>query len=120
MKKHIQLLGILHIVYNSISLLVGIGLFIFFSSIGAITGNEIAIGVMGLLGFLLGGLLTFFAIPGIIAGIGLLFARPWARILAMIVACIDAFSIPIGTALTVYTFWVLLNDEAIKEFSQSS
>jgi hypothetical protein len=120
MKKHIELLGILHIVYSGFGLLMGIGLFILLSAIGAITGNDVATGILGFLGFILGALLSVFAIPGIIAGIGLLNLRPWARILAIIMACIDAFNIPIGTALTVYTFWVLLKDEAINEFSQSS
>jgi len=120
MRKHIQLLGVLHIVYHGFGLLIGIGLFVLLSAIGAITGDETAIGILSLIGFILGGLLSVLAIPGIIAGIGLLNARSWARILAMIVACFDAFNIPIGTALTVYTFWVLLNDESIKEFSHVS
>lgn len=119
MKKHIQLLGIFHIVYHGICLLVGIGLFVLLAAIGAITGDETAVGILGFVGFVLGGFFSVIAIPGIIAGIGLLNLRSWARILAIIMACIGAFNIPIGTALTVYTFWVLLKDDAIKEFSHS-
>ncbi len=120
MKKHIQLLGVLHIVYHGLGLLIGIGLFLLLSAVGAISGDETAIGVLSLIGFIIGGFLSALSIPGIIAGIGLLNVRSWARILAMIMACFDAFNIPIGTALTVYTFWVLLNDESIKEFSHAS
>jgi len=119
MKKHIELLGILHIVYNLLGILIGIGFLVFLPSIGLISGDHIALGVLTLVGSILGGFFLVFSIPGIIAGIGLIKIRPWARILAIIMACIDAFNIPIGTALTVYTFWVLINDEAIKEFSQT-
>jgi hypothetical protein len=118
MKKHIELLAILHIVYNVVCLLIGIGFFLFFSSIGLITQDAVALGVLSLVGLLLGGFFVVLSIPGLIAGIGLLKMRPWARILAIVMACLDALNIPIGTALTVYTFWVLINDEAIKEFSQ--
>lgn len=120
MKKHIELLGILHIVYNAVSLLIGIGFFLFFSSIGIITQDAIAMGILSLVGFFLGGFFIVLGIPGLIAGIGLMKFRPWARILAIVMACLDALNIPIGTALTVYTFWVLINDEAIKEFSSGS
>jgi hypothetical protein len=117
MKKHIELLAILHIVYNVVSFLIGAGFFFLFSGIGIISQNEIAFGVLGLIGFILGGFFITLSIPGLIAGIGLLKLRPWARILAIIMACINTLNIPIGTALAVYTFWVLVNDEAIKEFS---
>ncbi len=120
MKKHIQLLGIFFIVYNGLSLLIGIGLFFLLSAIGTISGNETALGILAFIGFMLGALFSVLAVPGIIAGIGLINLRSWARILAIIMACFHVFSIPVGTALTVYTFWVLLKDEAIKEFSHPS
>lgn len=119
MRKHIELLGILHIVYSILGLLIGIGFLIFLPGIGMISGDATAIGVLTLLGSILGGFFILLSLPGLIAGIGLLKIRPWARIFAIIVACFDAFNIPLGTALTIYTFWVLINDEAIKEFSQS-
>ena len=57
------------------------------------------------------------SIPGLVAGIGLLKFRPWSRILAIVVACLDLFHIPFGTALGVYTLYVLMNDEAIRLLS---
>ena len=120
MKKHIELLGILHIVYSVFGLLIGIGFLVFFPSIGLISGEPIALGVLTLIGSILGGFFLVLSVPGIIAGIGLLKFREWARILSIVMACLDAFNIPIGTALTVYTLWVLLNDESIKIFSNNS
>jgi hypothetical protein len=116
MKKHIELLGILHIVYSIFGILIGLGFLVFFPSIGLISGEPIAIGVLTLIGTLLGGFFLVFSVPGFIAGIGLLKIRPWARILAIVIACFDMLNIPIGTALGIYTFWVLINDESVKLF----
>jgi hypothetical protein len=118
MKKHIELLGILNIIYHFIEFLVGVGFFLFFPSIGLITGEPIAMGILTIIGTLLGGFLLVLSIPGIIAGFGLLKLRPWARILALIMACVNMLSIPVGTALGVYSFWVLMKDEVIQEFSK--
>ena len=57
------------------------------------------------------------SIPGIIGGIGLLNHYPWARILVLILGILKLINIPIGTALGIYTIWVLLNDETEKLFA---
>jgi hypothetical protein len=54
---------------------------------------------------------------GFAAGIGLLQREVWARTLTLILAFIASFtSIPIGTALGVYTMWVLLPRESEQEY----
>ena len=45
------------------------------------------------------------------AGIGLLQYRSWGRVLAIITAVLLAFKFPIGTAISVYAFWVLFSEE---------
>lgn len=45
---------------------------------------------------------------GFVAGWGLLQREAWARIVALVLAFISLFNIPFGTALGVYTLWVLL------------
>ncbi|MFC1800220.1 hypothetical protein ACFL2Z_04860 [Candidatus Eisenbacteria bacterium] len=47
----------------------------------------------------------------IICAIGLLKRRPWSRVLMIIVSAVKLLSIPIGTALGIYTIWVLIQDE---------
>ncbi len=37
--------------------------------------------------------------------------RPWARILLMIMVVLELIRKPLGTALGVYTVWVLVHDE---------
>lgn len=48
---------------------------------------------------------------GIIGGIGLLQRKKWGRILILIVAALDLPLFPTGTALSVYSFWVLIQQE---------
>jgi len=67
--------------------------------------------ILTLVALVISGLLTVCSVPGIVGGIGLLKMRSWARPLVLIVGCFHLLSIPFGTALGVYTLWVLLNDE---------
>jgi len=55
--------------------------------------------------------------PGIIGGYGILKKYSWARVLVHILGALNLLNIPFGTILGVYTFWVLLNEEAAKEFT---
>jgi hypothetical protein len=38
--------------------------------------------------------------------------KSWARIIAIVVGCLNLIHVPFGTALGVYTLWVLLKDES--------
>lgn len=54
---------------------------------------------------------------GFIAGWGLLQNEKWARVLALVLAFITLFTnIPLGTALGVYTMWVLLSADSEREY----
>ena len=55
------------------------------------------------------------SLPSIIAGAGLLYYKPWARILTLIL-CFLLIHIPFGTALGFYGFWVLLSKETLPLF----
>jgi hypothetical protein len=57
------------------------------------------------------------AAVGFIAGWGLLQHEKWARILVLVLAFISLFTnIPFGTALGVYTMWVLLSGDSEREY----
>jgi hypothetical protein len=112
MKKHIELLGILHLVYSSLALAVGAFCFILLSGIGFLAHDALVMSILGTIGMVVCILIAVIAIPGIIAGIGLLKMKSWARIVALTVGCLNLIDIPFGTALGVYTLWVLLNDES--------
>jgi hypothetical protein len=56
----------------------------------------------------IGILISGFAIAGVIAGWGLMAHCPWARMLAIVLGCISLIHFPLGTALGIYTLWVLV------------
>ena len=56
------------------------------------------------------------AAVSVIAGIGLLQYQTWGRVMALIAASLIITKIPIGTAIGVYAFWVLLSVEGREHF----
>lgn len=116
MERHITVVGILHIAYNVVALLIGLFLFTFLTGIGIFTGDDVALTVLMLVGTFLAGLFLIGSIPGIIGGIFLLQRREWARILVIIVSFFDLLHVPLGTLLGAYSLWVLLNAEVVAAF----
>jgi len=53
---------------------------------------------------------------GFIAGWGLMQREPWARIIALVLGFISLFNVPFGTAVGVYTLWVLLPAQSQQEY----
>jgi hypothetical protein len=54
---------------------------------------------------------------GFLAGWGLLQREQWARVLALVLAFVSLFTnIPFGTALGIYTMWVLLPADSEREY----
>ena len=54
------------------------------------------------------------------AGVGLLQYRNWGRVLAVILAVFLLFKFPIGTAISIYTFWVLFSDAGRNHYKSRS
>lgn len=68
----------------------------------------------------LSGVFALMGVLGILAGWGLLSWQPWARTLAIVLGCIALIHIPFGTALGIYTLWVLLPEESAEEFRRAA
>lgn len=124
-KKHVQILAYLNIAFGVIGLILGIVICFILIGAGLIAtvsaeGNNgiMAMNILSIIAAFVMGLFFLLSIPGIVAGIGLLRFKKWARILTIILAFFGVFNIPIGTALSVYTFWVLFNGEADALFSE--
>jgi hypothetical protein len=47
---------------------------------------------------------------------GLTRGRPWARNLALVLAAFNLLLLPLGTALGLYTLWVLLHEHVREQF----
>jgi len=118
MDTEVRLLGGLYIFYHGISLVVLAFAAFIAGAIGLFTGEfeGIVVGSAIACALFVIGLVT--ALPGIIAGWGLLNYRPWARILAIIVAFLDIWSIPFGTALAIYAMYVLFSGKSDRVFNR--
>jgi len=66
------------------------------------------------------GLSVLTSVLGIITGWGLLERQPWARILAIVLGFLSLLQIPFGTALGIFTLWVLLPAQSEQEYRQIS
>ncbi|HUB02419.1 MAG TPA: hypothetical protein VL983_07025 [Terriglobales bacterium] len=64
----------------------------------------------------IGWLILLKGAAGFITGWGLLQREAWARVLALVMGFLALLSVPIGTALGIYTLWVLLPAESEKEY----
>jgi hypothetical protein len=123
--QHVKILGILHIVLGSLGILAGIIVLLVMGGIAGLVGvtdhspdSAVAIPILSGIGGLVFLILVCISLPGLIAGFGLLQFRPWARILTIIISALELFSIPFGTALGIYGFWVLLKPETEQLFTQ--
>jgi len=131
MEKHITLVGLLNIVYRAFAIIGALILFfiaVWFSSFieilvrwGSIGAREIPIGILNVVPLILipiAVLIFVISIVGIVAAIGVLKRKPWARIVLLVISFFNLIRIPLGTFLGVYSIWVLMNDETIRMFNR--
>ena len=115
---HIRVLGILQIVYASLGLLLALGLLVLFGGIATLVGmnaggddSVVAVPIIAMAGTFAAAFFVVLSLPRLIAGIGLLKHRSWARVLTIVVSAIGLFDVPFGLALGIYGLWVTLNRE---------
>jgi hypothetical protein len=114
---HIRLLGILWLAISAVRLIPGVVLLAFFSGDLGFMPPHAPHFVRGLLE-IIGVLILVEGALGLVAGWGLLERRPWARMLTLILGCINLIKLPFGTALGIYTLWVLLPAQSEEEYAQ--
>ena len=120
MDKHVTLVAIIYIVFGAIGILIGLFLLVVIIFGGLISGDPEAMTITGIVGTTLCGFFLLLSVPKVIGGIGLLKRRGWAKILVLIISILDLANIPIGTAIGIYTIWVLLNDKTARLFKNTS
>ena len=125
MQSHVKILGILHIVFGSLGILLGLGMLALFGGIAGVVGMNassdeaaVAIPILGAIGGLIALFALVLSVPAIIAGIGLLSFKPWARILAIVISILDLINFPFGTILGFYGIWVLFSREGAALFER--
>ena len=120
--SHVRNLGIVWIVFSALRVLPVIGMH-WLRPFGFGEGAPYWGGFPGhLLGILhvLAAVSALLGLLGILVGWGLLTRQPWARVVAIVFGCIALVHIPFGTALGVYTLWVLLPAESEREYRQTA
>jgi len=117
MKTHVELLAWLNIVSGVLAVFAGLFVFAVLIGSGLISGDWRAMGILGIVAVTVTTFMFVLAAPSIVAGIGLLKRKEWARILTLILSCMAVFNFPVGTAIAVYAFWVLLNNETAPLFA---
>ena len=119
-ERHVQTLGILWCVYGAYralggivaaAILMGLSTPGFFGDWGGMRNSPFPFmphfPFMGVLGVFIAVVTLTFAALSFLVGFSLLNRKPWGRVLAMVVAILQLIKIPVGTALGVYTLWVL-------------
>jgi len=77
MQQHVMILGWLYIIGHAFFLAIGVFLFILLTGIGLAVNDPDARLVLPIVGTAVGWLMILLAVPGLLAGYGLLTARPW-------------------------------------------
>jgi hypothetical protein len=121
-QEHVRLLAILWFAFSALNALGGLilvilanTLFLHLHDMGA---PEAPTGFLHPLLSFVGVFIIIKGAAGFLAGWGLLQREPWARILVLILAFVSLISPPFGTALGVYTLWVLLPAHSEEEYER--
>jgi hypothetical protein len=125
MRDNLRLLGILNIVWSSISIAIGLIILLVFGGMAGFvaaaglnsgdssqSGSLVVAPFMAIIGVFIVLVICLVSLPALIAGIGLVRFKPWSRVLGIVISLLHLFSFPIGTALGVYGLWVLFQPEA--------
>ncbi len=125
MATHVKILGVIHIAFGALGAVFALLILLIFggaAGLVSVSGEEgayIAAPLLGMIGTLLFLVIGILSLPGIVAGIGLLGFRPWARILTIVLSALHLVNIPLGTLLGVYGLWALLNRETEELFARA-
>lgn len=116
MDKHVTLLATFYVALSAVGLLAAAIVFTAVVGGGFLSGDEEAIFITSTVGTAVSSLVAVLSLPGLLAAYGLFKRRNWGRYLALVLGAMNVLNVPFGTALAVYTFWVLTQDDAISLF----
>jgi hypothetical protein len=120
--EHIRLLGILWLALSALNAVGGVVLYVLantlFPHLSEMGAPEAATSWLHPFLSFIGILIVIKAAAGFLAGWGMLQREPWARMLTIVLAFLALFNIPFGTAVGIYTLWVLLPAGADAEYEE--
>jgi hypothetical protein len=116
MTSHVKLLALLQLAWGGMGLLLGASLLLLAVGAAAIAripeGDPLTAGFTALLFVVFATALALGGWANAWAGRALRQHRPPGRNAALLLAVLNLFVLPFGTALGIYTFWVLLHNDA--------
>lgn len=120
-QEHVRLLGILWLAFSAFNTIGAVILYVLantlFAHLHELGAPEAPTSFLRPLLTIVSFLLLAKAGAGFVAGYGLLQADRWARVITLVLAFVSMFvNIPFGTALGIYTMWVLLPDQSDQEY----
>jgi hypothetical protein len=124
MTRHIDLLAVFYQMWGALALVAGAAVLVLAAGALAIVtsaeraalGPDVAASVTVVFFFLFAvGALAWGGIH-LWTGFSLRAHKAWARLVGLALAVLNLFFLPVGTALAVYTFWVLLSNETRRLF----
>jgi len=116
---HVRMLGMFWLVYSGLRMLGGWFATRFFTHWHFFWNPDFPFFLPGMLRGV-GMMLMATGILGILAGWGLMERQPWARTLGIVLGFLALFHFGIGTALGIYTLWVLLPAESAQEYQRTA
>ncbi len=119
MEKHINIIGILHIILSILGLTGAFLLYFTLRIIGSFSDDYEANMILTIIANIVSVILIVLSIPGLIGGIGLIKRKSWARILILILSILNLFNFPFGTALGIYSLWAMVQPEIIACFENN-
>ncbi len=121
MRLHIDVLGILHLVWGAFGVMTGLSLGILAGGTrAALAGSAFGMGERAAVALLaiVGGTLVLGGAVTVMTGWAIRRRSRRGRLAALVLAIPNLVLVPFGTALGVYTFWVLLNNDARRAFGR--
>ena len=124
MDTHVRVLGVLNIAMGVIGLIVAALMLIGFGGAAGIISAAadadeaaLAIPILSVVGSVLVAVIFAFSLPSVIVGIGLLYFKPWARVVGIVLSAIALLGFPWITILGIYGLWVLFSKETERLFA---
>jgi hypothetical protein len=125
MIPHVDFVGVLFIVWGLLTTLVGVSTLAL--GIGAVAligsasqgGGGVAAGLTAAVFTALAVIARLWGVAHVVVGVPLRRRKPWARLSALMLGSIDLLLLPYGTALGIYTLWVLLDEKGKALFAEN-
>jgi hypothetical protein len=117
MSSHVDLVGLLFIIWGLLTTLIGLSMLALGISAVALIrsaarggGGQMAAGIAVAAFTTLAVIAIIWGLAHVIVGVPLRRRRHWSRVLALMLGSVDLLLLPYGTALGCYALWVLLSE----------